>query len=134
MTVLVATGSLDGAVRQVAVSIAETLGERDIEVTLGEIDDLERAEEFEAIVIGGEVEDGQWSPDIRDSLSEDSSRLEQHLVWLFGVRDDKSDDDDLADIVAELAARDFKSFGPSPEGDDVRSWASFIADEIDGHS
>lgn len=134
MTVLVATENLDGPTRRVAVSIADTLAERDIEVTLGEFGDLERAEEFEAIVLGGEIEDGQWSPGVRGTLEEDSSRLSQQMVWLFGTRGASSDDSDLADVATEIAARDFKTFEPSTTSDEVGSWASFIADEIDGHS
>lgn len=53
-------------------------------------------------------------------------------MWLFAVGDENGED--TPDPVSELAALDYRSFSPSPGEDEVRSWAAFIADEIDGHS
>ncbi|MEE2031177.1 flavodoxin domain-containing protein [Rhodococcus chondri] len=135
MTVLVATENTDGPTRKIAEVIAEALTGRDIEVTVGDLSDLERAEEFEAIVFGGEVEDAQWSPDTREALLAQGRKLSQHLVWLFSAGDDESsDDDETAELIGKLVPRDYKKFRAGAEPDEVRSWVSFIADEIEGHS
>ena len=132
MTVLVVTDSPEGPTQKIARLVADALGERDIDVTIGETTDLERSEEFEGIIFGGEVDAGEYSPDTVELLSSRASGLSQQLVWLFTVGSESSED--TPDLVSELAALDYRSFGPSVGEDDVRSWASHIADEIDGHS
>ncbi|SUE16269.1 Flavodoxin [Rhodococcus gordoniae] len=132
MTVLVVTDSPEGPPQKIAQLVADALGERDIDVTVGDISDLERSEEFEGVVFGGEVDAGEYSPDTLELLSSRASALSQQLVWLFAVGDENGED--TPDPVSELAALDYRSFSPSPGEDEVRSWAAFIADEIDGHS
>ncbi|BDB58445.1 MULTISPECIES: flavodoxin domain-containing protein [Rhodococcus] len=132
MTVLVVTDSPEGPTQKIARLVADALGERDIDVTVGDISDLERSEEFEGVVFGGEVDAGEYSPDTAELLSSRASGLSQQLVWLFAVGDESAED--TPDLVSELAALDYRSFGPSAGEDEVRSWAAFIADEIDGHS
>ena len=132
MTVLVVTDSPEGPPQKIAQLVADALGERDIDVTVGDTSDLERSEEFEGVVFGGEVDAGEYSPDTVELLSSRASGLSQQLVWLFAVGDESAED--TPDLVSELAALDYRSFGPSAGEDEVRSWAAFIADEIDGHS
>ncbi|WP_129974840.1 flavodoxin domain-containing protein [Rhodococcus sp. Q1] len=132
MTVLVVTDSPEGPTQKIAQLVADALGERDIDVTVGDISDLERSEEFEGVVFGGEVDAGEYSPDTLELLSSRASALSQQLVWLFAVGDENGED--TPDPVSELAALDYRFFSPSPGEDEVRSWAAFIADEIDGHS
>ncbi|MFX1760640.1 flavodoxin domain-containing protein [Rhodococcus sp. As11] len=132
MTVLVVTDSPEGPPQKIAQLVADALGERDIDVTVGDISDLERSEEFEGVVFGGEVDAGEYSPDTLELLSSRASALSQQLVWLFAVGDENGED--TPDPVSELAALDYRSFSPSPGEDEVWSWAAFIADEIDGHS
>ncbi|MBS9374311.1 flavodoxin domain-containing protein [Rhodococcus sp. B50] len=132
MTVLVVTDSPEGPTQKIARLVADALGERDIDVTVGDISDLERSEEFEGVVFGGEVDAGEYSPDTLELLSSRASGLSQQLVWLFAVGDESGED--TPDPVSELAALDYRSFAPSAGEDEVRSWAAFIADEIDGHS
>ena len=132
MTVLVVTDSPEGPSQKIARLVADALGERDIDVTVGDTSDLERSEVFEGVVFGGEVDAGEYSPDTAELLSSRASGLSQQLVWLFAVGDESAED--TPDLVSELAALDYRSFGPSAAEDEVRSWAAFIADEIDGHS
>ncbi|WP_241383360.1 flavodoxin domain-containing protein [Rhodococcus sp. CH91] len=132
MTVLIVTDNADGPTQKIARLVADALAEREIEATLGEVADLERAEEFEGIVFGGDVEDGEYSPETVETLTSYASGLSQQLVWLFAASDESSTE--APDLVSNLAARDYRSFDPSVGEEDVKSWASFIADEIDGHS
>ncbi|UYP19214.1 flavodoxin/nitric oxide synthase [Rhodococcus sp. Z13] len=132
MTVLVATESSEGPVRTVAESVAAALEGRDIDVTLGDASDLERAEEFEGIVFGAEVEDGEYSPDTQEELQSRRTVLRQQVVWLFGVGSGEADE--CPELVGHLAASGYKSFSPTTEDDEVQSWVSLVADEIEGHS
>ncbi|MEU5841318.1 flavodoxin domain-containing protein [Rhodococcus sp. NPDC047139] len=132
MTVLVVTDSPEGPTQKIARLVADALAERDIDVTVGDTSDLERTEEYEGIVFGGEVDAGEYSPDTIEILTSRASGLSQQLVWLFAVGDESSQD--TPDLISELAALDYRSFDPSTGEDEVRSWASYIADEIDGHS
>ncbi|MFD6858204.1 flavodoxin domain-containing protein [Rhodococcus sp. NPDC060090] len=136
MSVLIATESIRGATWQVATVIAESLAQHGFEVTQGTLPDLEHAKDFDAIVIGSDVEGDGWSVVARETCTRHAPALSQRLVWLFaGLADDStaSDNIDLSELAATLKARDYKNF-PSTDNDQILSWATLIADELDGHS
>lgn len=137
MTVLVVAGTDRGVTHKVAEVIAEALNGRGIEATLGEIDDLRRAEEFEAIVFGSEAEGGRWPSPAGDACRRHADVLTQHLVWLFSAPVEENSatrgEIDVPELVAALTARDHKYFADA-EPHTIRSWVSFIADELEGNS
>lgn len=137
MTVLVVAGSNRGVTHQVAEVIAESLGRRDIEVTLGEVGDLDRVAEFEAVIIGSEAESGKWPAEAGELCRRHADALTQQQVWLFSAPVEENSairgEVEVPELLAALAARDHKYF-PSPDPDEVMAWTSFIADELEGNS
>jgi menaquinone-dependent protoporphyrinogen IX oxidase len=136
MSVLIATESTRGATWQVATVIAESLAQHGIEVTQGTLSDLEHAKDFEAIVIGSDAEGDGWPAVAREACTRHAPALTQRLVWLFSGPADNStasDNIDLSELAAMVKARDYKVF-PSTDNDQVLSWATLIADELEGHS
>ncbi|MGN5239391.1 MULTISPECIES: flavodoxin domain-containing protein [unclassified Rhodococcus (in: high G+C Gram-positive bacteria)] len=136
MSVLIATENTRGTAWQAASVIAESLTQRGFEVTLGTLSDLERATEFEAVVIGSEVEGGEWSAGARDACRRHAPDLTQRLVWLFSGGSGEGEPGkpaDVSELAEAVAARDYMSF-PQFDTERVLSWAAFIADELDGHS
>lgn len=127
MAVLVAAGHSEGASRTVVDTVAESLSERKIDVTVGGPDDLSRAGEFDAVVFGSETEGELWPADVKDAFEQATDTLNQKPVWLFFVGE--SDPGGVS-----IAPRGRRKFAAEPDRDDVRSWASLIADELDGHS
>ncbi|MFD6883641.1 flavodoxin domain-containing protein [Rhodococcus sp. DT1] len=137
MTVLVVAGSNRGVTHQVAQVIAESLGTRDIEVTLGGSSDLDRVAEFEAIIIGSEAESGKWPAATGDLCRRYADALIQQQVWLFSAPVEENSairgEVEVPELLAALAARDHKYF-PTSDTDEVMTWTSLIADELEGNS
>lgn len=136
MSVLVATESTRGTTWQAATVIAESLVQHGFEVTLGTLSDLERAAEFEAIVIGSEAEGDDWPAVAREACRRHAPALTQRLVWLFsGPAGDSpaSGNIDVSEVAATVMARDYKYF-PKTDTERILSWTAFIADELEGHS
>ncbi|MGN0039715.1 MULTISPECIES: flavodoxin domain-containing protein [unclassified Rhodococcus (in: high G+C Gram-positive bacteria)] len=137
MTVLVVAGSNRGVTHQVAQAIAESLGTRDIEVTLGENSDLDRVAEFEAIIIGSAAESGKWPAASADLCRRYADALTQQQVWLFSAPVEENStirgEVEVPELLAAVAARDHKYF-PTSDPDEVMTWTSLIADELEGNS
>ena len=137
MTVLVVAGTSRGVTHQVAQVIAESLGTRDIDATLGEVSGLDRTAEFDAIIIGSEAESGKWPAEAGDLCRRYADALTQQQVWLFSAPVEENStirgEVEVPELLAAVAARDHKYF-PSPDPDEVMSWTSLIADELEGNS
>ncbi|MFD6894064.1 flavodoxin domain-containing protein [Rhodococcus sp. NPDC060086] len=136
MSVLIATESTRGTTSHAATVIAESLAQRGFDVARGTLSDLERAADFEAIVIGSDAESDGLPAVAREACRRHAPALTQRLVWLFaGAADDStaSDNIDLSELAAMVKARDYKNF-PNTDNDQILSWATLIADELDGHS
>ncbi|TCN55851.1 flavodoxin-like protein [Rhodococcus sp. SMB37] len=136
MSVLVATESTRGTTRRAATVIAGSLAQHGFDVTLGTLSDLERAAEFEAIVIGSDTEGDGWPDVAREACRRHAPALTQRLVWLFSgsAPDDTSSGNiDLSELAETVTARDYKYF-PTTDTERILSWTAFIADELLGHS
>ncbi len=136
MSVLVATESTRGTTWRAATVIAGSLTQHGFEVTLGTLSDLERAAEFEAIVIGSDAEGAGWPAVAREACRHHAPALKQRLVWLFSgpAPDDSTNGNiDLSELAETVTARDYKYF-PATDTERILSWTAFIADELLGHS
>ncbi len=102
----------------------------------GTLSDLERAAEFEAIVIGSDAEGAGWPAVAREACRHHAPALKQRLVWLFSgpAPDDSTNGNiDLSELAETVTARDYKYF-PATDTERILSWTAFIADELLGHS
>lgn len=158
--ILVTAASKYGATEEIASALAAVLSERGLEVDELPIEVAATVDEYEAVVAGSAVYAGRWMKTARGFIERNAAQLSARPVWLFSsgpIGDPPKPSEDPVDVssLIELAgARDHRvfagrldrgrlSFGEraiatalrAPDGDfrdwdDVRTWASGIADAL----
>jgi menaquinone-dependent protoporphyrinogen oxidase len=101
-SVLVAYASKHGTTREVAESIARTLGERGLAVELMEarrVDDLTR---YDAVVVGGGLYVARWHADARRLLKRNRKELAAKRLAVFGMGPDSLEDSKVAESRKQL--------------------------------
>ncbi len=157
--VLVAYGSKRGGTREIADVIAEVLLEEGIDVELADAEQVQRVDDYDAVIIGGALYMNRWHKDAKHLVVHQAKALRERPVWLFssGPLDASATEKQLpptaqvASLVDEIGARGHVTFGgrlePGAEGfiaasmakthagdwrewPLVRSWAKERAQEI----
>lgn len=162
MRVLVSAASKHGATTEIAAAIGTSLEAHGHAVSISDPDDVMSVGDYDALVLGSAVYAGHWQRPARELIDRISSDLAGRPVWLFSsgpIGDPPqptADPVDVEDVVRATAARGHRifsgrlaqsslSFGEraivaalrAPYGDyrnwdDIESWASDIASELDG--
>jgi menaquinone-dependent protoporphyrinogen oxidase len=84
MRVLVAYATHYGATQGIAECVADTLRREDVEVTLADIEHLDRVDpSFDAFVIGSAVHAGRWLKHGTEFVKRNADALRARQVWLF---------------------------------------------------
>ncbi len=160
MRVLVTAASKHGSTAEIAQAIGDLLAERGVDVAVMPIDDVREIDDYDAVVIGSAVYAGHWLEPARELVKRHAMRLTARPVWLFSsgpIGDPPKPDEDPVDaapLVEVTAARDHKvfagkldkarlgftekaivlalraPFGDFREWQDIRAWASAIADDL----
>lgn len=159
-SVLVSYGSKMGGTAEIAGRIASTLEQVDLQVTLQSAAELERFDQFDAIVLGSAIYTGRWRKESLRLLQRIEPNTPEMPLWIFhsGPLGDDQDDEvqslprKAADLVGRLDIRDVKAFGgrlpEDPPGwlagamakknagdwrdfDDVEAWAGRIGSDLD---
>ena len=160
MRVLVAVASRHGSTREIGDAVAEVLAESGFEVQVRDPDDVERLDDFEAVVLGSAVYVGRWAASARALVDRCAPGLTDRPVWLFSSGPvgyppaPDSDPEEVENLLARLHARGHRSFPgrldngglglaeraavallQAEQGDfrvwpDVADWAHSIASEL----
>jgi menaquinone-dependent protoporphyrinogen oxidase len=108
--VLVAYGSKYGATAGIAEAIGETLRERGLATDVRSAADVERIDDYDAVVVGGGVYVGRWHGDAVGFLRRFEHQLAGRPTWLF------SSGPTGGTPKAELELRDVLARQPGPPG------------------
>jgi menaquinone-dependent protoporphyrinogen oxidase len=100
--VLVAYASKHGTTREVAESIALTLGERGLSVEIEEARGVRDISGYDAVVVGGGLYMGKWHPDARDLLKRHRGELAGKRVAVFGMGPDSLEESKVAESRKQL--------------------------------
>lgn len=85
MAALIVYATRHGATAEIAMRIAERMGERGVAATACQVDVAERIEDYEAVVLGAPVYDQSWPPEANDFVSIHADALAARPFWLFSV-------------------------------------------------
>ena len=117
MTILVAYASKHGSTAGIARRIGERLGERGHQVNLRSVDEIERLDEPEAVVLGSAVYAGSWRKEAVTLAERHGDELWRIPVWLFSsgplgdrVVDEEEQPRQLEDLRRSIAPRDHRIF------------------------
>jgi len=117
MAVLVGAASRYGATREIAEAIGRVLAEHGVETDVSEIDEVDGAAGYEAVVLGSAVYVGQWLEPARRFVEEHGDELADRPTWLFSsgpIGDPPRPTEDKAvqidSIVATTRAREHRLF------------------------
>ena len=102
LNVLVAYASKHGTTREVAESIAQTLGERGLSVEIEEARGVGDITGFDAVVVGGGLYMGKWHADARRLLKRHRGELAGKRVALFGMGPDSLEESKVAESRKQL--------------------------------
>jgi menaquinone-dependent protoporphyrinogen oxidase len=158
--VLVTAASKYGSTRGIARSIGEVLTTQGHETSVAPPEEVERIEDYDAVVLGSAVYAGHWLKPARELVDRLGDSLAARPVWLFSsgpVGDPpkpEGDPVDVAEIMQRTAARDHRVFAGRlvkkelsfpekaivvalrvQEGDfrdwtEIKSWAAAIAEAL----
>jgi menaquinone-dependent protoporphyrinogen oxidase len=158
--VLVSAASKYGATAEIASAIAEVLTERGLDAAVVRPEDVTSVDGYDAVVLGSAVYAGRWMKSARELVDRSGASLSSRPVWLFSsgpVGDPPKPKEEAVDAAAMMEAtgarehrvfvgrieRKGLSFGDKavavalrvPDGDfrdwdDIRTWASGIADAL----
>lgn len=161
MRVLVSVASRHGGTLDMGTVVADVLREAGHEVDEVSPDDVERVDEYEAVVLGSAVYVGRMALGMRDLVDRQAGQLRGRPVWLFWsgpvgeVPGAGQTPDDVTAVASAVSARDVRMFsgrlerdelniseralvalvhaeqGDFRDLDEVREWAAGIADELD---
>jgi menaquinone-dependent protoporphyrinogen oxidase len=162
--ILVTAASKYRATLEIAQAIGEALAERGFDVTVSPIEDVTAVDGYDAVVAGSAVYAGHWMKPAREFVERVAADLADRPVWLFSsgpIGDPprpQEDPVDASEFVEQSGAREHRVFGGkldksrlsfgekaivmalrAPEGDfrdwdEVRSWATGIADSLSGEA
>lgn len=83
-TVLIACATKNGSTAEIGRHIGEVLKKAGCAVTVRSADDTRtRAEEYDAVIVGGALYAGRWHRDARAFARRNARALEKRPVWLF---------------------------------------------------
>jgi menaquinone-dependent protoporphyrinogen oxidase len=102
LRVLVAYASKHGTTREVAESIARTLGERGLAVELEEAQHVRDIGRYDTIVVGGGLYMGRWHADARRLLKRFRDELAGKRVAVFGMGPDSLEESKVAESRGQL--------------------------------
>ena len=83
MNVLIAVASKHGATMEIGEVIANSLGARGLDVTLGRVEDVASLDGIDAVVLGSSVYAGHWRRAARVFVDEHEAELRALPTWLF---------------------------------------------------
>lgn len=109
--VLVACASKHGTTREVAESIARTLGESGVAVEIEEARRVRDIARYDAVVVGGGLYMGKWHADARRLLKRHREELAQKSLAVFGMGPDSLE----ASKVAESRKQLDRALAATPE-------------------
>lgn len=160
MRVLVVAASKYGGTDGIADAIGKVLSERGLLTTVRKPEEVDAVEDFGAVVIGSAVYAGHWMKPAKELVNRFGSSLSERPVWLFSsgpIGDPpkpQEDPVDIVDVAETTHARDHRVFagrlskeklsfgdraiarafgaadGDFRDWDEIRVWASGIADEL----
>jgi menaquinone-dependent protoporphyrinogen oxidase len=84
MRVLVAHASRHGATAGIAERIAKDLEATGLTVTVGHVEDFDRVDTFDAVIVGGAIYIGSWLKPATKFVKHHHEALAGRPVWLFG--------------------------------------------------
>ena len=159
MRVLVSVASRHGGTLDMGRAVAAVLREAGHEVDEVSPDDVDRVEQYEAVVLGSAVYVGRMALGMRDLVDRQAGQLRGRPAWLFwsgpvGETSGGVTPDDVTAVAAAIGARDVRMFAGRLERDElniseralaalvhaeqgdfrdleeVRDWAGVIAAEL----
>ena len=121
MKVLVTAASKYGATSEIAQAIGDVLASRGLDTSVLPPEQVDRIEDYDAVVIGSAAYAGHWLDSAKDLVDHAGAALTERPVWLFSsgpvgdpsrkmVQKMGEDPVDVADIVAVTHARDHRVF------------------------
>jgi menaquinone-dependent protoporphyrinogen oxidase len=119
MPVLVAVASRHGSTREIAEWIGGTLESKGLDVHVRDVEEVERLEPYDAVVLGGALYMGRWLEEGRSFARQHAAELATRPTWLFSSgpigSPPKPDPTSAAgigdDVEHELGAREHRVFG-----------------------
>lgn len=159
--ILIATASKHGATFDIADEIARVLTARGYLVSDKSVDEIDRVDTFDAVIIGSAVYVGRWMPEATAFVTRHASSLASRPVWLFSsgpIGDPPQPTEDpqgLRDLMTQTGAREHHVFAGrldperlglgeraivamlrAPKGDfrdfgQIDTWAAEIAQELE---
>jgi len=160
MKVLVTAATKYGATGEIAQAIGNELAEQGLDATVTPPDQVDRIEDYDAVVLGSAVYAGQWLKPARELVDRSADALAARPVWLFSsgpVGDPAKpaeDPVDVSEILKSTKARDHRVFagklvkrqlsfpekaitaalrvaeGDFRDWDEIKRWASDIAEAL----
>jgi len=100
--VLIAYASKHGTTREVAESIARTLGERGLAVQVEEASGVRDIARYDAVVVGGGLYMGKWHADARRLLKRHRAELAAKRLAVFGMGPDSLEETKVAESKKQL--------------------------------
>jgi menaquinone-dependent protoporphyrinogen oxidase len=83
MTVLVASASRHGSTSEIAAAIGRVLRDRDVDVEVESIENVESLTPYDAVVLGSAVYAGHWLEPARRFAEHHADELAAKRTWLF---------------------------------------------------
>lgn len=85
MTVLVAYASPRGSTNETAQAIGDRLLKGGFRVAVRPLAEVAQVKPYEAVVLGSDLQQGEWLPSAIEFLTRHARELAQRPVWLFSV-------------------------------------------------
>jgi menaquinone-dependent protoporphyrinogen oxidase len=83
VNLLIAYASKHGATAEIALRLAERLRAHQVDVEVGEVDQIHDMAGFEAVIIGSAVYAGHWRSEATKFVEDHREELTRVPVWLF---------------------------------------------------
>ena len=84
MAVLVAAASKHGATKQIAERVGADLADRGFKVEVKNLQDVDRLDRYEAVVLGSAIYFGKWMKEALRFVDAHANDLASRPTWLFG--------------------------------------------------
>ena len=116
MRVLITAATKHGATGEIAQAIGKVLGERGLDPTVLEPEQVDGVDGYDAVVLGSAVYVGHWLEPARELVARCGPALAERPVWLFSsgpVGDPPKpaeDPVDVAEVVAATGAHEHRVF------------------------
>ena len=125
MKMLIAVSSRHGSTREIAGSIAETIREAGIEVSVADAEEVESVAPYDSVIIGSALHMGRWMEPARALVNRSADLLQTRPVWLFSSGPMGRDIVDPADaaegmkLLELVAGRDHRVFAGKADKDQL---------------